>query len=96
MAHDWAADRTRAFLFAAFMSMVPLQLAVLYLTFGQDVLRGIGLGAALSPAVLVGSVIGLRTGSRFSKPVLRRVAFVVLAGIALISMFPQMLRWWRG
>lgn len=93
MAHDWTADRTRAFLFASFMSLVPLQLAVLYWTFGGDVLRGIGLGAALSPAVLLGSMAGLRIGSRLSKPLLRGVAFVVLGAIALNSMYPQVMLW---
>lgn len=96
MAHDWSADRTRAFLFASFMSLVPLQLAMLYWTFGADVLRGLALGAALSPAVLLGSLIGLRIGSRLSKPLLRWVAFLVLGAIAINSMFPQAMRWLRG
>jgi uncharacterized membrane protein YfcA len=93
MAHDWPVDRTRAFLFASFMSLVPLQLAILYWTFGHDVLSGMMLGIALSPAVLLGSVIGLRIGGRFSKPILRKVAFLVLLAIALYSMYPQILRW---
>lgn len=95
MAHDWTAERTRAFLFAAFMSLVPLQLAILYWTFGADVLRGMALGLALSPAVLLGSLAGLRIGSRFSKPLLRRMAFLVLMAIALSSMIPQV-RLWMG
>jgi uncharacterized membrane protein YfcA len=93
MAHDWPVDRTRAFLFASFMSLVPLQLAILYWTFGHDVLRGMALGLAISPAVLLGSLVGLRIGGRFSKPILRRVAFLVLLAIALNSMWPQILRW---
>jgi uncharacterized membrane protein YfcA len=89
MAHNWTAERTRAFLFASFMSLVPVQLALLYWTFGRDVVHGIAVGAALSPVVLLGSLVGLRVGARFSKPFLRRLAFFLLAAIALNSMFPQ-------
>lgn len=96
MAHDWPTDRTRAFLFAAFMSTVPLQIGVLYWTFGHDVLRGLGWGLLLSPAVLAGSWVGLRVGERFSKALLRRLAFVVLSAIALNSMYPKLIGWLRG
>ena len=96
MAHDWDAERTRAFLFASFMSLVPFQLVVLYWTFGHDVLRGMILGAALSPVVLLGSVAGLRVGARFPKPLLRRLAFLVLAAIALNAMYPQVAHLLRG
>jgi uncharacterized membrane protein YfcA len=88
MAHDWTAEKTRAFLFATFATLVPIQLALLYWTFGHDVVRGMILGTALSPVVLLGSYFGLRFGGRFSKPFLVRVAFLLLAGIALNAMFP--------
>lgn len=90
MAHDWSAERTRAFLFAAFMSVVPLQLSLLYWAFGSDVLHGMIWGAVLSPAALVGSLLGLRIGARFSKPLLRRLAFVLLTAVALSAMLPQL------
>lgn len=96
MAHDWSVDRTRGFLFASFMSLVPIQLTILYGTFGSDVVRGMGLAAVLAPAVLLGSMIGLRIGARFSKPILRRVAFLILAFIALNAMYPQVMRWLQG
>jgi uncharacterized membrane protein YfcA len=92
MAHDWSADRTRAFLFASFMSLVPLQLAALYVAFGSDVVHGIVLGAAFSPVVLLGSVAGLRIGKRFSKPLLKRLAVLLLVAIALSSMLPECVR----
>jgi len=92
MAHDWTAERTRAFLFASFMSLIPLQLAVLYLTFGHEVLRGMMLGIAFSPVVLLGSLLGLRIGTRFSKTFLTRLAFLVLAAIAVNAMYPEIRR----
>jgi hypothetical protein len=96
MAHDWPADRTRGFLFASFMSLVPLQLVLLYSQFGQDVLRGALLGLALAPAVLAGSLAGLRVGGRFSKTILRRVAYTVLLAIAFNAMYPQARAWFRS
>lgn len=93
MAHDWTAEKTRAFLFASFMSLIPVQLALLYGTFGDPVLRGIFLGIALSPAVLPGSLVGLRFGARLSKPLLRRLAFAVLTAISLSAMAPQIAQW---
>lgn len=96
MAHDWTADRTRAFLFASFMSLVPIQLALLYWSFGDTVVYGMALGVAFSPVVLLGSFLGLRIGSRFSKPLLSRVAFLLLAIIAVNAMWPQIARWLRN
>ena len=83
MAHDWTAERTRAFLFASFLGLVPFQLAMLYWTFGTEVVHGMMLGVIFAPVVMLGSTLGLRVGARFSK------AFFLLAAIALNSMSPQ-------
>ncbi len=93
MAHDWSTERTRGFLFASFMCLVPVQLTLLYLTFGQDTLRGALMGLALSPAVLAGSLVGLRVGGRFSKSLLRKLAFALLMAIALNAMYPLGKQW---
>ena len=92
MAHNWTVERTRAFLFASFAGLVPFQLAMLYLAFGNEVLRGIAWGAAFAPVVLLGSLIGLRVGARFSKPLLCRLAYLLLTVIALNAMAPHL---WR-
>lgn len=49
------------------------------------------LGLAFSPVVLLGSLLGLRVGARFSKPFLTRLAFLLLAAIALHAMSPALL-----
>lgn len=95
MAHDWSSGRTRAFLFASFVLLVPVQLAVMTFTFGREVLHGALLGAALSPAVFFGALLGLRVGSRFSKRVLKRVAFLLLLAIAVNAMLPQLMHFFR-
>lgn len=96
MAHDWTTERTRAFLFASFLSLAPLQLAVLYWTFGKDVVYGMVLGFAVSPVVFLGSLLGLHLGARFSKPFLRRLAILILVAIALNAMFPEIRRVLQG
>ncbi len=90
MTHDWTVERTRAFLFATFISMVPIQLALLYGAFGKSTLLGMAWGVALSPVVLLGSLLGLRIGAKFSKPVLRRLAFLLLIAIAINAMYAQL------
>jgi len=90
MAHNWSPDRTRAFLFAAFLCIVPLQLGLLYWTFGKDVLSGVWMGLLFSPAVWFGSLVGLRIGDRLSKRLLRRLAYAVLVLIALSGMWSRL------
>lgn len=93
MAHDWDARRTRGFLFASFLCLVPVQLTLLYHNFGAPILRGLALAAILSPAILFGSLIGLRLGRRFSKIWLQRLAYAVLFFIALNAMAPRVRDW---
>ncbi len=93
MAHDWDARSTRGFLFASFLCLVPVQLALLYRSFGAPVLHGLALSAMLSPAILAGSVIGLRIGNRFSKPLLLRLVYAALILIALNAMAPRARAW---
>jgi len=95
MAHDWDARSTRGFLFASFLCLVPVQLALLYRAFGAPVLRGLALAAILAPAILAGSLIGLRLGRRISKPLLLRMAYAVLVLIALNAMAPRAREWLR-
>lgn len=90
MAHDWAPAKTRGFLFASFMGLVPIQLLVLYSVFGWEVWQGFFLALALTPVTLLGSMVGLRVGARFSKNTLRRVAYAILLLIALRAMLPYL------
>ena len=93
MAHDWPADRTRAFLFAAFSSLIPVQLGLFYAALGPDVLRGAALGVVLIPAVWIGSAAGLRLGALVSKRRLRLAAYALLAAIAFSAIAPQVKLW---
>ena len=89
MAHNWSSEKTRAFLFALFVAVIPVQILLIGLTFGQGVITGVLAGAVLSPSVFLGTLIGLPLGNRLPKLVLRRVAFAILLVIGLNSIIPQ-------
>ena len=90
MAHDWANRKTRAFLYGSFGASMPLQIAVFGVALGWPAVRGAVAGAAFSPAVVLGSLVGLAIGNRFSKPLLRRLAYGLLVVIALNSIVPAL------
>ena len=79
---DFRANQARAFTLTLFLLNAPLQvLLLLFLsrTMTVDVLL---LALVLTPVIYVGTLIGVRIGDRFSKPLLNRVALIVLAVIA--------------
>jgi hypothetical protein len=79
---DFRANQARAFTMTLFLLNAPLQvLLLLFLsqTMTVDVLL---LALILTPVIYVGTIIGMRIGDRFSKPMLNRVALIVLVVIA--------------
>lgn len=86
LAHRWTTQETRSFLFALFLLGVPIQVLLLYLNFGTEILFAMLNGLLFSPLVVVGSMLGIRTGNLISKSVLRRISFAVLSIIALASL----------
>jgi uncharacterized membrane protein YfcA len=85
MAHRWSNPESRATLWAYFGGMTPVQLTLLWREFGTPVVDAAGWGIVFLPAMLAGMLPGLWIGHRISKPTLRRVSVVILAGIALYA-----------
>lgn len=85
MAHDWSPRKTRGFLFAVFATTIPIQIALLWWTFGGSILWMVGLGIALFPVVYLGTTIGLPIGNRMAKPRLRAIAYSILLLIGISS-----------
>ena len=83
MAHDWSANRSRAFLFFVLMTGMLPQFVLLVWIFGADVYQAALLGLISIPIVLLGSAVGLRLGAEVPKQGLRRIVYVVLALIAI-------------
>jgi uncharacterized membrane protein YfcA len=91
MAHNWSSEKTRGFLFATFLTAIPVQLAMLAVVFGAGVLWNALIGAAFFPLVFLGASIGLPVGNRMPKPRLRAVAYAVLLLIGLSAVLSPLL-----
>jgi uncharacterized membrane protein YfcA len=94
MAHQWSNPKSRVTLWAYFTGLTPFQLFFLHQRFGEPVLDAIATGAVLSPAVLLGLIPGLWLGRHISKPLLRRISYVILLLIALYAIVGPMV--WKG
>ncbi|MYD10579.1 MAG: TSUP family transporter [Chloroflexi bacterium] len=79
---EFAVSQARAFTMTLFLLNAPVQ--VLLLLFLSQTMTGEALLMALllTPVIYLGTLIGVRIGDRFSKPLLNRVALIVLAVIA--------------
>ncbi|MBU1701791.1 MAG: TSUP family transporter [Candidatus Eisenbacteria bacterium] len=91
LAHNWSAEKTRGFLFAVFATSIPVQLALLYIAFGPDILHSVLLALLLTPAVFLGASIGMPIGNRMSKPALRKIINIILLIIGLASIIPAVI-----
>lgn len=93
MAHTWSSHKTRGFLFAVFLTAIPLQLVLLIFTFDSArILRAILIGFAFSPLVYLGTQAGLSIGHRISMERLRLVAYLFLLAIGLSAVVPALFR----
>lgn len=90
LAHQWTKDEFRGFLWSVFLLGWPVLLVLLTWRFGTDVLIAFGIGLALTPAVWLGSPIGLRISSRWQVEQVQRAAtflLVIIAATSVISPF---------
>jgi uncharacterized membrane protein YfcA len=86
MAHRWSVQRSRVLIWALFATTIPVNLLLLSLRFGEDAVRGRGLGLMFAPMVFLGTAPGLWVGNRLPKPTLRRLALVILLLIGVYSL----------
>ena len=92
MAHNWSNEKTRAFLFAVIGGTGPFLIGQLFIAFGAEIFKGVLVGVLLTPAVYLGSRVGVPLGNRMPKPMLRNIAYLVLVIIALSAVIPPLLR----
>ena len=91
MYHDWQVEKIRGFLFAAFAVSIPIQIVLLYFTFGLDILGTTATALLLAPAVFLGATVGLPLGNRLPRPVLSGIVYSTLLVIGLSSIIPQVI-----
>ncbi len=92
LTNNWSVDRARGFLFSAFAALIPIQVVLLYFTFGKSILEATGVALLMAPAVLLGSFIGLPIGSRLPREVSRRIVYAILLTIGLSSLLPGIIQ----
>ncbi|MBN2315248.1 MAG: sulfite exporter TauE/SafE family protein [Sedimentisphaerales bacterium] len=92
MHHDWPSEKIRGFLFAVFAASIPIQVGLLYFTFGMNILRSAGTALLLAPAVFLGAAIGLPLGNRLPRPVLSGIVYATLLVISLSSIIPHIIQ----
>ena len=92
MANKWNAITSRAFLSALFFLASPLQIALLYYSFGEGLLRFFMTGFAFAPIVVLGTLLGVKLGVLLDIERLRKIVLSLLVITSLVSIFSPYLR----
>ncbi len=90
-AHRWEGDKIRAFLFANFTILAPLNLFLIWRSFGQPALSAMGMGLLVAPVVVVGGLIGVKLGTHIPRELFRKILFGILIAIGVGSIVAA---WW--
>lgn len=85
LAHRWSNPKMRGTIIAFSLIFVPFQLILMLITFGSVMFNPILKALILSPAVLLGTWIGLKIGEKISHDHLRIYMQVLLLLIAVAS-----------
>ena len=91
LAHDWPGKRSRSFLWATYLLLIPFNLLVLVYRFGDGIFGSLLVGLFLAPLVVVASEFGQRVGALMSRHRLRTAAQLLLLFLALVSMLGPLL-----
>jgi uncharacterized membrane protein YfcA len=91
ISHNWPAEKIRGFLFTVFAASIPVQIVLLYFTFGTDILWSTLTALMLAPAVFLGAAIGLPLGNRLPRPVLSWIVYITLLVIGISSIVPKLI-----
>ncbi len=89
--HDWTNEKTRVTVIAITTTLVPVQLALMLVTFGRDVLPSPLQALILAPAIVIGAFAGMAAGKRLSRPRLRAAAVILLAIISAVCILDPLL-----
>ncbi len=92
MARKWSALTTRAFLSALFFLASPLQVVLLYYSFGSNLLMFFLTGLAFSPVVIIGTLLGVKLGEFLNRDLLRKIILSLLVITSLASIISPYIR----
>ncbi|MCU0286004.1 MAG: sulfite exporter TauE/SafE family protein [Acidobacteria bacterium] len=85
LAHRWSNQKMRGTLIAFSLIFVPFQIILMLITFGPAMLNPMFKAIILSPAVLLGTWLGLKIGEKISQDHLRIYMQALLLFIAIAS-----------
>ena len=92
LAHNWTTKKIRGFLFSVFLITIPIQLLLMYFTFGAQILLIAVKALPYAPAVLIGSKIGLPLGNIMPRSLLKKIVYLILLILGISSMIPSILQ----
>ncbi len=90
-AHDWSTRRIRGFMFAMYLISIGPSLLILYLFFGDRIIRPALLAAATTPLLMVATALGLRCGTWLGRKRLRAVTLTLLLMVGIAGVFAPMI-----
>ena len=92
LAQKWENRKMRATVISFSLFFVPFQIIIMIIMFGKVVHSPLLYSLILSPAVLIGSWLGLKFGDKFSRKILVRYMEILLLMIALASVLRPLLK----
>ncbi|MEN8221876.1 MAG: sulfite exporter TauE/SafE family protein [Acidobacteriota bacterium] len=92
LAQKWENQKMRATIISFSLFFVPFQIIIMVIIFGRSLYSPLLFSLILSPAVLLGSWIGLKFGDRFSRKILERYMEILLLLIAFASVLRPLLK----
>lgn len=92
MSHKWSTLSSRAFLNALFLIGGPLQIFLLYYSFGEGLIHYFLVGLAFTPIVIVSTLLGIKIGNYLDRVVLKKVVLSLLILTSISSIFSPYLR----
>jgi uncharacterized membrane protein YfcA len=91
MMQNWTSQQARAFTLSLFLFSAPVQLVLLYFIAGSEVISAMLIGVSLTPLVFIGTKLGIKCGNKMNRVVLKRLTQLILASMALVSLFSPLL-----
>lgn len=87
MTHKWNTLTSRAFLNALFLIGGPLQIFLLYYSFGKSLLNFFFTGLAFTPVVIISTLLGIKLGNYLDRVLLKKIVIYLLILTSCISIF---------
>ena len=93
MAHNWDVHKARTTIWVVFLADILPLLLLLWYTFGHEIVHATFWGVVFFPVTFVGTRLGNKIGHAIGIERLRRVAYVMLLLLGLITVVIPLVHW---